>query len=88
MSRKKVNPRRRPASVADVRKAGKLAQEETLTMVVAIVLSGLLDRGLLEPEQIPEAWDAINSKADSVRLGYCSVADLAGALREEYGIFV
>lgn len=86
--KKKVNPRRRPASVADVRKASKLATEETLTMVVSIVLSGLLDRGLLDPERVREAWDAINDKADSVRKGYCSVPDLVGMLREEYGVFV
>ena len=85
---KKINPRRRPATIADVEKAKKEAQDKGLNLAICIILSALLDRGFLDPEQMRPAWDAINDKSDSIIKGYCNVNDLRQVLREEYEIFV
>lgn len=44
---KKINPRRRPCSEADVKKAKKEAEKFSLDMSIAIILSALLDGGFL-----------------------------------------
>lgn len=86
--KKKVNPRKRPATQADINRARKKAEAETLDMACAIILMGLLDGGIIQPEQMRPAWDAINNKSDSVAKGYCTVSDLKQTLREEYEIFL
>lgn len=59
MSRGKTNPRRIPVTQADIKRARKKAEEETLDMACAIILMGLLDGGIIQPEQMRTAWDAI-----------------------------
>jgi hypothetical protein len=88
MAKTRINPRRRPATMADVEKAKKDAQTQGLDLAICIILSALLDKGFLQPEQIRSAWDAINDKSDSIVKGYCSVSDLRRVLADEYGIFV
>ena len=85
---KKVNPRRIPASKADVNKAKKVAENSTMDMCVAIILMGLLDKGYLDKDDVPGAWDAINAKSEAVKKKYCSVHDLKKALRDEYEIYL
>lgn len=88
MSKARINPRRRPATMADLNRAKKDAEAKGLDMAVCIILSALLDKGFLDPEQMRPAWDAINDKSDSIVRGYCNVNDLRRALREDYGIYV
>ena len=88
MSKARVNPRRRPATMADLERAKKDAEARGLDMAVCIILSALLDKGFIDPEQMRPAWDAINDKSDSIVRGYCNVNDLRRALREDYGIYV
>lgn len=88
MSKTRINPRRRPATMADLNRAKKDAEAKGLDMAVCIILSALLDKGFLDPEQMRPAWDAINDKSDSIVRGYCNVNDLRRALREDYGIYV
>lgn len=88
MSKARINPRRRPATMADLERAKKDAEARGLDMAVCIILSALLDKGFLDPEQMRPAWDAINDKSDSIVRGYCNVNDLRRALREDYGIYV
>ena len=85
---KKLNPRRRPATMADVRHATKEAETKCLNMAICIILSALLDKGFLDPEQMRPAWDAINGMSDSIVKGYCNLTDLKQALKTEYGIYV
>ena len=74
--------------MADVEKAKKDAQTQGLDLAICIILSALLDKGFLQPEQIRSAWDAINDKSDSIVKGYCSINDLRRVLADEYEIFV
>lgn len=88
MSRGKTNPRRIPVTQADIKRARKKAETETLDMACAIILMGLLDGGIITEDQMRPAWDAINNKSDSVVKGYCTVSDLKQTLREEYEIYL
>lgn len=88
MSKKRVNPRRKPATMADVKRAKREAEEHGLDLAIAIILMALFDRGFLSPEQMRPAWDAINDKSDSIVKGYCKYEDLQKTLADEYGIYV
>ena len=44
MKKKRVNPHRRPATLADVQKAKKAAQNEAVTTAWAIFFSALRDK--------------------------------------------
>ena len=84
----RINPRRRPATMADVQRAKKEAQDKGLNIAVVIMLSALLDKGFLDPDRMRDAWDAINAMADSIRRGYVDYNDLRRTLEEEYEIYV
>jgi hypothetical protein len=88
MNKKRVNPRRRPVTAADVNRARKDAEARSLDLAIAIILMALFDRGFLSPEQMRPAWDAINDKSDSIIKGYCKYEDLRKTLADEYGIYV
>lgn len=85
---KKINPRRRPATMADVKKAKKEAESNALDMSIAIILLSLLDAGFLTPDTMRPAWDAINYKSESVIKGYCKPHDMFQTLAEEYDVYV
>lgn len=85
---KRINPRRKPASMADVKRAQREATDKGLEVCLCIILMALLDKGLLEPEQMRPAWDAFNDLSDSIVKGYVNVTDLRKTLQEEYGIYV
>ena len=87
---KRVNPRRRPVTKteADVKKLTKAAAEKGLNVALCIMLSALLDKGFLEPEQMRGAWDAINGMSESIVKGYINANDLRHMLEEEYGIYL
>lgn len=84
--RKKINPRKIPASQADIKRAKKHIADDVFDASVAMILSALLDKGFLDAEQIHDAWEAINDKSKSVNKGYCSIVDLINVLDEEYDI--
>ena len=46
----------------------------------------MLDKGFLDREKVPEAWDAIKYVADSVSNGYVDVYEQKKMLEEEYRI--
>ena len=80
MKKKRVNPHRRPATLADVQKAKKAAQNEAVTTAWAIFFSEGFGYTRLR-----RVWDEVNYLADSVSKGYVSIADLEKEL-EDYGI--
>ena len=85
---KKINPRRQPATMADVKKAKKEAESNALDMSIAIILLGLLDAGFLTPDTTRPAWDAVNYKSESVIKGYCRPRDMIKTLAEEYDVYL
>ena len=82
----KVNPRRRPATMADVNKAAQRATNDALTASAAIFLTILCDKEGADAEIIQRVWQEMQELSQSIIDGYVSVADLKDTLRKEYGV--
>lgn len=86
--KKKVNPRRRPATEADVERAKKDALEEAVVYVMAIFFTVLCDKEQADKEIMQRVWNEVNELSDSVTKGYVSISDLRRTLNEEYDIVI
>lgn len=85
MSGKRVNPRRRPATLADVEKAKKQARSEAVKYAWAIMFSVLRDKEGWGIVRLKRLWDEVEDLSDSIGKGYVSVQDLLETLEEEIG---
>ena len=86
MKKKKVNPRRKPATMADVERARDDAVTETVRFCMTIFFTVLLDKFAASKDDLQRVWDEVNSLSDSVKQKYVSLADLKTVLVEEYDI--
>ena len=84
-SKKKVNPRRRPASQADVKRAKDKAVGDAIYLTKILVFTALLDKKGFTPDDLADVWKQVDKLADSVNEGRITIADMACVLREEYG---
>ena len=84
----KVNPRRRPATMADVNRAVEQATNDALTASAAIFLTVLCDKESADAEIIQRVWQEMQELSQSIIDGYVSVSDLRDTLRKEYNINV
>ena len=82
----KVNPRRRPATMADVNRAVEQATNDALAASAAIFLTVLCDKKSADAEIIQRVWQEMQELSQSIIDGYVSVADLKDTLRKEYGV--
>lgn len=83
---RKVNPRRRPATQADVIKAKSKAVNEAVKLAWTILFSVLWDKEQYTPEDMQRVWKEVDALSDSIIKGYCNVSDLRAVLREEAGV--
>lgn len=84
----KTNPRRRPATQADVDRAKKAAQGEAISLAMTIMFTALLDKEGFTQEDLQRLWREVNDLSDSIAQGYVSAADLRNVLRREYDVYV
>ena len=84
----KTNPRRRPATQADVERAKKAAQGEAISLAMTIMFTALLDKEGFTQEDLQRLWREVNDLSDSIAKGYVSAADLRNVLRREYEVYV
>lgn len=84
----KTNPRRRPATQADVERAKKAAQGEAISLAMTIMFTVLLDKEGFTQEDLQRLWREVNDLSDSIAQGYVSAADLRNVLRREYSVYV
>lgn len=84
---KKTNPRKRPATWADVNRAKDKAVDEAVVTALAMFLIVLVDK-FNGADYIMDVWKEINKMSDMVSEGYVSIADIKNTLREEYGIIL
>ena len=84
--KKKVNPNRRPATVADVEKAKKKAQSQAINIAWAIFFTVMRDKEGWGVKRLRRLWDEVNDLSDSISGGYVSVSDLMETLEAEAGI--
>ena len=71
---KKVNPRRQPASKADVKRAELRGRDDGIKFASALFLMAL-----------QKVWKEVGDLADSIAEGYCSIEDLHTVLESEAG---
>jgi hypothetical protein len=83
MSKKKINPRRRPLSEADVIKI----QDNAVHLAFAIFLTVLKDKFGFSNDDIVRAWREADKLSEEVlRDGLVKLKDLVDMLKEEYKI--
>lgn len=80
--KKKVNPRRRPATLADVNKAKKAAMDIAINSAWAIMFTALRDKEGFGYIRLKRVWDEVNYISDSIGKGYVNIDDLIEELRE------
>ena len=85
---KKVNPCRRPATQADVRKAVRANTDETVSLTQAIFFTVLRDKEGYDDEHLRAFWEHVKNLSDEIIEGRVSLTDLRYVLREEAGIYI
>ena len=83
---KKINPRRVPASKADVNRARDKAASDAVHLAMAIFLTVLKDDMGFNNDQIIQVWDRVDKLSQEVAERRINVHDLCGVLEEEYSI--
>lgn len=86
MAKKKPNPRRRPATMADVEKAKKESADTAAAYAMAIIFTALTDKMGMDYEFVHQVYEHANYVADSVEKKYVTIPQLIHTLRKEYGI--
>ncbi len=86
MGKKKVNPRRKPATEADVRRAKDKATEDAIRTVLYMLLYVLIDKHGATKEEIHTIQEDLNYIADSMNRGYVDWRDIKRTLEEEYDV--
>ena len=86
--KKRVNPRRQPATKADVERAKRSAVAKAIRQTQAIVFSALADKEGWDAEQLMKLWWEVKDLSDSIAQGYVKIPDLMDTLRQEYGVTV
>lgn len=84
--KKRVNPRRRPATMADVQKAKQDAQDRALKAAWSIFFTVLRDKEGYALEDLQRCWKEVEDLSESIAKGYCTVADLREILELEEGV--
>ena len=82
---KKKNPRKRPLTMADLKRAKKEVFANAAGYAMAIMLTVLVDK-FNGAEYIADVWREVNKLSEEVAEGRVSVPDLKNTLKEEYGI--
>lgn len=85
-ARKKVNPRRKPATAADVERAKRQAQSFAIEAVWAMFFTVMRDKEGYGPVRLKRIWNEVEELSDSINQGYVKVLDLVRTLEEEAGI--
>lgn len=83
----KLNPRRRPATEADVDRAFEDGITAGVSNASAIFLTVLVDK-FNGADHIAEVWREIQKLCEEIVEKRVSIADLRKVLRDEYGIEV
>ncbi len=83
--KKKINPRRRPATAADVIKAKRVATADAVGYAWAILFTVLRDKEGYEADDLKRMWAEVGKLSEEINEGRVSVSDLKNTLKEEIG---
>lgn len=81
---KKVNPRRRPLSEADIPKI----RDEAIHLSFAVFLTILKENFGFDHDQIVFAWDRADKLTKEAAEGRINLMDLIEVLRDEYDVLL
>ena len=82
-NKKKVNPKKKPVTQADLKKAKNAAVDEAVKFCWVIYMTAMRDKEGYDNEALHRLWGHISALSDSVAKGYVSVSDLANTLKVE-----
>lgn len=86
MKKKKVNPRRVPATQADIERAKNQATSDAIRRIVYLMLYILIDKHDAPKEDIKQFAEEVNYYADSITQGYITWKDVERVVRDEYEV--
>jgi len=81
----KTNPRRQPATQADVDRAWDRGLIAGVNNAVVIFLTVLVDK-FNGADHIADVWQEINKLSEEIKEQRVTISDLKTVLKEEYGI--
>lgn len=84
--KKKINPRRRPATHADIERAKDRAAVDLSLTLQAMVFTVLGDKMGFDNDRMWDVWKGVQDLAESINEGRVTAADLMRVLLEERGI--
>ena len=82
---KTVNPKRRPATQADVDKAYQKGTKDGCNLAMAIFLTVIVDK-FNGQEWVPDIWKECAKLSEEIKEHRINLFDLVDVLEEEYGI--
>lgn len=88
MSSKKPNPRKRPATQADINRAKNEATTEAMRRMLYLMLYILIDKHQAPREDIKQFAEEFNYYADSIKQGYITWKDIEHVVKEEYEVCI
>ena len=83
--KRKPNPNKRPATMADVERAKKQGTREAIEFAWAVMFTVLRDKEGKETEDLRRIWEEVNDVCESYSKGYVTIADLKKVLKDEIG---
>lgn len=86
MKKKKINPRRRPATHADIERAKDRAATDLTLAMQAMVFTVLGDKKGFDNDDMWDVWKGVQDLAESINEGRVTAADLMRVLLEERGM--
>lgn len=84
----KTNPRKKPATQADVDRAKQDGMDFGISAAMAIMFSCLCDKFRWNRDYIQRLWVHVNELSEEIQQGRVSVADLRDTLKREYEVNV
>lgn len=81
----KLNPRRRPASDADVLRTKKKATDAAMQRAIELMLFSMKDLGATD-EQLTKVAEKLRYTVDGILRGDITWNDVKTALKEEYAV--
>lgn len=84
--KKKVNPRRQPVTMAEVKRAKVDAEDQALRAAWSIFFTVLRDKEGYTLDDLRRVWSKVEDLSDSIAKGYCTVSDLREILKLEEGV--
>lgn len=88
MTKKKLNPNKRPATQMDIKRAKSAAKDKALYLAMTIFMTVLVDKEGYDKERLKKVWAEVNDLSDSIAKGYVKFKDLRQVLDDEYDIVI